>query len=168
MKSGPRLPQLEKDLAQKWTPNTTINKLIKKKKMQTLKKKKKKSGKCCKSRLFFWTADSCSQHTPGPDPKVWCSLFDKLMPTLPLHHLLSVKWNATVDCAEGWGEGWRVRALGRVSGRHPRDWARQDGHQVGLSLPSCCSLLPTLIDLHWLCMFHPFGNFGSNSISLNN
>ena len=43
MKSGPRLPQLEKDLAQKWTPNTTINKLIKKKKMQTLKKKKKVS-----------------------------------------------------------------------------------------------------------------------------
>ena len=28
MKSGPRLPQLEKALAQKWRPNTAINKLI--------------------------------------------------------------------------------------------------------------------------------------------
>ena len=32
MKSGPRLPQLEKALAQKRGPNTTINKLKKKKK----------------------------------------------------------------------------------------------------------------------------------------
>ena len=32
MKSGPRLPQLEKALAQKRRPNTAINKLIKKKK----------------------------------------------------------------------------------------------------------------------------------------
>ena len=32
MKSGPRLPQLEKALAQKRRPNIVINKLIKKKK----------------------------------------------------------------------------------------------------------------------------------------
>ena len=32
MKSGPRLPQLEKALAQKRRPNTAINKYIKKKK----------------------------------------------------------------------------------------------------------------------------------------
>ena len=35
MKSGPRLPQLEKALAQKWRPNTAkINKFIKKKKLK--------------------------------------------------------------------------------------------------------------------------------------
>ena len=38
MKSGPRSPQLEKALAQKRRPNTTINKL-KKKKVKPLKKK---------------------------------------------------------------------------------------------------------------------------------
>ena len=38
MKSGPRLPQLEKALAQKRRPNTAIN--LKKKKKNTLKKKK--------------------------------------------------------------------------------------------------------------------------------
>ena len=40
MKSGPRLPQLEKALAQKRRPNTAINKLINLKK-KSLKKKKK-------------------------------------------------------------------------------------------------------------------------------
>ena len=34
MKSGPRLPQLEKALAQKRRPNTAINKLIKKKRKE--------------------------------------------------------------------------------------------------------------------------------------
>ena len=44
MKSGPRLPQLEKALAQKRRPNTAKNKKIKKKKIKKkefLKKKKK-------------------------------------------------------------------------------------------------------------------------------
>ena len=45
MKSGPRLPQLEKALAQKWRPNTAVNKKNKtkqnKKKSLDLKKKKK-------------------------------------------------------------------------------------------------------------------------------
>ena len=42
MKSGPRLPQLEKALPQKRRPNTAINKLKKKKKIFSSKKKKKK------------------------------------------------------------------------------------------------------------------------------
>ena len=41
MKSGPRLPQLEKALAQKRRPNTAINK----KKKKNLKKKKRKATK---------------------------------------------------------------------------------------------------------------------------
>ena len=44
MKSGPRLPQLEKALAQKRRPNTAKNKKIKKK-----KKKKKKNTSVCVS-----------------------------------------------------------------------------------------------------------------------
>ena len=49
MKSGPRSPQLEKALAQKWRPNTAKNKerkkeaLKKKKVISTLKKKKQKT-----------------------------------------------------------------------------------------------------------------------------
>ena len=42
MKSGPRLPQLERALAQKRRPNTAINKINKKK--ICLKKKKKRVG----------------------------------------------------------------------------------------------------------------------------
>ena len=41
MKSGPRLPQLEKALAQERSPNTAINKKIKIKKKKKLALKKK-------------------------------------------------------------------------------------------------------------------------------
>ena len=37
MKNGPRLPQLEKALAQKWRPNTAINKKKKQKQKQKQK-----------------------------------------------------------------------------------------------------------------------------------
>ena len=52
MKSGPRLPQLEKALAQKRRPNTTKNKKIKNKKINMLKMLKKKFKK--KSNAFFF------------------------------------------------------------------------------------------------------------------
>ena len=49
MESGPRLPQLEKALAQKRRPNTAINKLKMKKKktdsVESLKKKQNKKNK---------------------------------------------------------------------------------------------------------------------------
>ena len=48
MKSGPRLPQLEKALAQKRRHNTAIKKLINK--LINLKKKKKKQGPTISSR----------------------------------------------------------------------------------------------------------------------
>ena len=54
MKSGPRLPQLEKALAQKRRPNTAKNKL----------KKKKKKGENLWQKFLTWTAKACSRvHT---------------------------------------------------------------------------------------------------------
>ena len=44
MKSGPRLPQLEKALAQKQRPNTAKNKFKKKKNKSVAKKKRRHKG----------------------------------------------------------------------------------------------------------------------------
>ena len=53
MKSGPRLPQLEKALTQKWRPNTVKNKFKKKKKSGALKKKKEKMKKIMAKALIW-------------------------------------------------------------------------------------------------------------------
>ena len=55
MKSGPRLPQLEKALAQKRRPNTAINKLknLKKKEKHAFKKKKKLIRVMCISKAKY-------------------------------------------------------------------------------------------------------------------
>ena len=52
MKSGPRLPQLEKALAQKRRPNTAKN----------LKKKKKVHNACMVQRIIFLKCCVCGDH----------------------------------------------------------------------------------------------------------
>lgn len=94
---------------------------------------------------------------PGPDPNFWCTLFHKLVPNIPLHHLLSVKWNATADFAEVWRGDLVPPDIYTAPSCGGRLWGV---HWVSMfcCVAHPCSTLPTLIYLCWLCRVKPFGN----------